>query len=145
MGITAEAPSSPDLTNRPLPSAIDPDDVADITNDLRREELETALAAGAWEDGFAEWADYTGLNDPEFRAIRDAGLVEELDFYWDPYDGGVEYELPPIPETLSGERSLARQAESELGDLADTVRKVLETDYISWDEPEIDEELDEER
>ncbi|GAB7095344.1 hypothetical protein JCM30237_24970 [Halolamina litorea] len=144
MPIDIEAPSPPDLTNRSLPSGIDPTDVTDSTGDLRREELETALREGAWDDAFGEWTEYTDLNEAEYRAVHDAGLVESLDFYWDPVEGGVRFELPSIPDGLGDDGSLSSLASTELADLGETVRKVLEGGYIDWSELETDEqEMDE--
>lgn len=138
MGLAVETPTPPDLTNRPLPAAIDPDSVVDATGDLRREEIEGALRDGAWSDAFGEWAEYTDLSETEYRTIHDAGLVQGLDFYSDPEAGGIEFELPPIPDAL-GEDDLAGRATVELSDLGEIVADVLE-EYVDWTEPTVDEE-----
>lgn len=140
MGLAVDAPTPPDLTNRPLPSAIDPADVLDSTGDLRREELEQALRDGAWDDAFEDWTEDTDLNESEYRAILDAGLIETLDFYWDPYDGGVEFELPSVSERLADRSKLAGLAESELTDLGEAVTKRLDDGALDWDEAALDEE-----
>lgn len=50
MVLDVETPAQPDLTNRPVPSVLDADEVSDSDGDLRRAELEWALADGAWSD-----------------------------------------------------------------------------------------------
>lgn len=143
MALAVETPTPPDLTNRPLPAAVDPESVVDATGDLRREELETALREGAWADAFQEWAEYADLTEAEYAAIHDAGLVEGLDFYWHPEDARIAFELPTVPDVVGGEDELATRAKAELADLGETVLKQLENGYLSWDEP--DEEGTEER
>lgn len=137
MGLDVETPTPPDLTNRPLPSAIDPDSVVDTTGDLRREELEAMLRDGAWDDAFAAWAEDTEFNEAEFAAVRDAGLIEELDVFWHPETGRVEFELPAIPE---GDAAPAEAVRSELSDLAEIVTDVLEADYVDWETTESDDQ-----
>lgn len=140
MALEIETPTPPDLTNRPLPSGIDPTDVLEGTGDLRRDELEVALSEGAWNDAFGEWTEYTDLSEPEFQALYDAGLVHALDFYWDPHDMDIQFELPTIPDEIEGQEDLASQAAVELADLGETVRKVLVNDYLDWSELESDED-----
>ena len=138
MGLDVEAPDPPDLTNRPLPSEIDPTDVVDGTEDLRREELERMLADGAWNEAFGEWCEYTDLTDSEYRLLRDAGLFERLDFYWDPIDGGVQYSVPHPFERALRDDDLTARAASELADLGRTVVRTLEDAYLDWDEEDIE-------
>lgn len=139
MALAVDTPSPPDLTNRSLPVAVDPDDVVDATDDLRREELEAALRDGAWDDAFGEWAEYTDLSETEYAAVHDAGLVRGLDFYWHPTEASIEFALPAIPETVAGDEELASSAKAELADLGEIVVAVLEDGYIAWDEPDPEE------
>ena len=140
MALDVESPAPPDLTNRSLPTAIDPDETVDATGDLRRQELEDALRDGAWDDAFEEWAEYTDLSESEYRAVHHAGLVEELDLFWHPDRGTVEFELPPIPDRIGGDASLASRAASELSDLGEIVADVL-TASVDWTATESEEEL----
>jgi hypothetical protein len=144
MALAVETPAPPDVTNRSLPAAVDPETIVDATSELRRGELEAALRAGAWDDAFGEWADYTDLSEAEYTAIHDAGLIEGLDIYWHPDEASIEFELPSIPDTVGGDKEFGARATSELTDLGETVTKVLEDGYIAWDEPDIDEEEPEE-
>mgnify|MGYP006279523503 CR=1 FL=1 len=144
MALDVETPAPPDLTNRPLPTAIDPDTVVDATGDLRRGELETALRDGAWDDAFDEWTEYTDLTDEEFRAVHDAGLIDELDVYWHPDAGSIEFETPPIPDTVGGDAARAARTEAELADLGEILTDVLADGYLDWEEPgNDDDETDE--
>lgn len=61
MGLAVETPTPPDLTNRSLPSELEPSDVLDGTADLRREELEEVLPDGAWSEG--TYGDETALEE----------------------------------------------------------------------------------
>lgn len=134
MTLDVETPAPPDLTNRSLPAAIDPDETVDATGDLRRGELETAFHDGAWGDAFEEWAEYTDLSEAEFRAVHDAGLIDELDVYWHPESGTIEFETPPIPDVVGGDTGLAPRAESELSDLGEILTDVLADGYLEWSE-----------
>jgi hypothetical protein len=133
MALTVETPTPPDLTNRPLPSDVDPADVLDGSNDLRREELEEALQDGAWSEGFQEWAAYTDLTEEEYHAIYDHGLLDRLDFYWDPTTERLRYAVPAVTGALADD-DLAARAESELDDLGRTVVEQLADAYLDWGE-----------
>jgi hypothetical protein len=130
MGLDVETPTPPDLTNRPLPSDLEPADVPD--SGLRREELEEMLREGAWHEGFEEWAAYTDLTEAEYEAIRESGLLEELDFYWDPVEERVRFEVPPA-DRPAGE-DLAERTTAEMTDLCRTVVEMLEDAYVDWEE-----------
>lgn len=138
MGLAVETPDPPDLTNRPLPSDLDPADVLDDTVELRRGELEEMLRDGAWNEAFQEWAEYADLAEAEYRAIQDADLVEALDFYWDPVDERLRFEVPSMPTELAEREGvggdLATRAASELADLGQTVLEMLEDAYVDWGE-----------
>lgn len=140
MGLAVETPTPPDLTNRPLPSSLDPEDVLDSTTDLRRAELEEVLLDGAWSEAFQEWTEYTDLTEGEFRIIRDAGVFEGLDFYWDAGEGNVRFEIPDLPRAVTRHENLDSLAASELTDLARIVTEVLEETYVDWGDHGTDED-----
>jgi hypothetical protein len=48
-----------------------------------------------------------------------------LDFYWDPAEGRLRFEVPPLP-AVEGDESLLR---TELSDLAHTVVEMIEDAY----------------
>ncbi|WP_254839738.1 hypothetical protein [Natronomonas marina] len=132
MGLDVETPDPPDLTNRPLPSELDPEEVLDGTVDLRREELEEILRDGAWSEAFQEWAEYTDLTETEYRTVHEAGLLELLDVYWDPMGNEVRFEVPGVPRELAGREDLGSQATAELTDLGRTVVETIEDAYVDW-------------
>lgn len=103
------------------------EEIGEPQDDQRREELETFLQEGAWADGFDEWAAHTALDEAEFEAARDAGLIGALDFYWEPSTGDVGYRSPKV-DSLPGEfdRTSAGRVEEELDDLGHTVSAHLE-------------------
>ena len=132
MALDAEPPESPDLTNRPLPSDIDPEEVIGSTDDLRREELEEILRDGAWDEAFREWAEYTDLTDAEYEAVREFGLIEKLDVYWDPIEEELQFEVSNLPAALNERGELAAVIASELTALGQTVVEMLEDGYVEW-------------
>ena len=134
MALDVEPPPPPDLTNRPPPSELAPADATDDVGDYRREELEELLADGAWTDAFLEWADYTDLTEPTYRSVRDAGLFEQLDFYWNPSERRIRFEVPSVAE-LAPREELDGLAAAELTDLCEVVVETLERGYVDWGEP----------
>lgn len=140
MVLDVETPTHPDLTNRPLPSELEPTDVLDGTSDLRREELEEILQDSVWNEAFQEWAEYTDLTEAEYRTIHDMGLVKQLDFYWDPTEKRIRFEVPSLPDELAKQKDLATLVASELTDLSQTVIEMLEDAYVDWDEIETGDE-----
>jgi hypothetical protein len=134
MTLTVEPPESPDITNRGLPRAFEPADSLEGTSDLRRDELEAVLRDGAWSEAFNEWAEYTDLNEAEYDRIRDAGLLHELDFYWDPVEARLRFEVPTLPSALAEETDLASKVTAELTDLGHIVVEMLEDGYVDWGE-----------
>ena len=134
MALDVEPPPPPDLTNRPPPSQLDPAGTIDDIGDLRREELEELLADGAWTDAFLEWADYTDLTESAYRSVREAGLFEGLDFYWDPTEGQIRFEVPSVAKLVPREE-LGGLAAAELADLSELVVETLEREYVDWGEP----------
>lgn len=103
MALDVEVPNPPDLTNRGVPDDFDATDELGGPNEFHRAELEDVLRDGAWQEAFHEWAAYTDLTDEEYRVLYDRGLLEELDFYWDPAEGRLRFEVPPLP---AGDRSV---------------------------------------
>lgn len=59
MPLTVETPTPPDLTNRPLPGDVDPADVLDGSNDLRRAELDDLGRAVVERlaDAYLDWGE----------------------------------------------------------------------------------------
>ena len=60
MGIDVETPPPPDLTGS---RSVADYDEGPGSGDFRREELETALADGAWDRGFEEWAAHAAIDE----------------------------------------------------------------------------------
>ncbi|WP_049929785.1 hypothetical protein [Halosimplex carlsbadense] len=102
----------------------------------RREALAEFLAEGAWEDGFAEWADNSYLDDEQFEAARELGLVGALDFYWNETAGDVGYRAPELATDLPQpwddrlDRNDRADIEEALDELGRTVSEVLENRYV---------------
>lgn len=138
MALDVETPSPPDLTNRGSPDDVELSNVTGTLSDLRRQELEEILRDGAWNEAFQEWAAYTDLTDAEYRTISEYGLIEELDFYWDPTDERLRFELPELPAELSERADLETAARAELTDFGDIVLEMIEDAYLDWSngEPE---------
>jgi hypothetical protein len=105
-------------------------------NEQPREALSEMLSAGAWEDAFEEWRRGTSLSVEQFRAARELGTFERLDFHYNPTAEDVGYRAPSLPEdaeTLADaglDRDDAREIEGQLDDLGRIVSEVLENDYI---------------
>ena len=132
MALDVETPAPPDLTNRPLPSALDPAEDGDATSDLRREELEAMLREGAWHEAFQEWAEYSDLSEAEYRTVADDGLVEGVDIFWDPTEAEISFEVPDLPDEMDEEFST--RVRTELTDLGRTVVEMLKDSYVDWDD-----------
>jgi len=90
----------------PAPLALDPaqdaaeyDDADPGGSEYRREELETFLEDGAWEQAsFEKWADDTDLSETAFDVVVDLDLIAEFDFFWDAFATRVGYHAPGLPE-----------------------------------------------
>jgi len=132
MSLDVEVPDPPDLTNRPLPSGLEDADAIGSESDLHREELEALLRDDAWEEGFEEWAEYTDLSEAEYRSVQAAGLLDTLDFYWDPVVEEVCFEVPDVPTGLTEPTEDGGRFRGELEDLSQTVVDVLEDGYVDW-------------
>lgn len=129
MGLDADPPDPPPLDGPQQPGDYEAvEEIEGSQGNRRREELETFLDEGAWGDGFEEWAAHSDLDEAEFEAALAAGLIEALDFYWEPTTGDVGYRSPRVDE-LPGEEleaDSARRVEEELDDLAHVVSAHLE-------------------
>lgn len=140
MTLDVPVPEPPSLDASP-----DPDSYEDVTivadTDYRREELEEFLHNGAWETAFDRWAESTEVTEAEFAIIRDLGLIDSFDFFWDDFADRVGYHAPGIPEDWResnyhqdldswGAVSSINAGLTELGQL---VCDVLADDYIDWE------------
>lgn len=137
MSLDASVPTQPDVTNRGLPAPLDPE--ADA-GDLRRAEIETVLADGAWREGVEEWTQYTDLSAADVELAEALGLFRSLDFYWDDEADRLRYVVPAVPEDW-GERAgsdgvSATTLQSELDDLGRTVAETVAIDYVDWGDGE---------
>lgn len=139
MVLDVESPAPPDLTNRGVPDEFEAVDAIGSESDFRRAELEEMLRDGAWNEAFLEWAEYTDLTETEFRTVRDHGLFEQLDVYWDPVEERLRFTVPAPPETLADEGDLASRVTAELADLGQTVVEMLEDAYLDWGDRETSE------
>jgi hypothetical protein len=130
MALSVATPDPPGLGNRALPDRFDP--LEADSRDLRREEIETFLRDGAWSEAFEEWATYTDLTDVEFQTVQRADVIERLDFYWDPVDERLRFEVPSVPQDVLEGAGVETPVEAEITDLAQTVIDMLEDAYVDW-------------
>lgn len=139
MALDVPIPDPPEL------EATDPTEYEDATvvaaGDYRRDELEAFLRAGAWEAAWRTWAAETAMTEAEYAVVRDLGLLERFDFFWDDFAERVGYHAPGIPEDWR-ERSLHPALDSwgavssinaGLTELGQVVCDVLEAEYIDWE------------
>lgn len=142
MALDVAVPEPPRLSNRAVPSELEAVEAVGGAGDLRREELEAVLASGAWREAFAEWAAYTDLTDEEYDLVRDLGLLQELDVFWDPSEARLRAEPPTLPDgwedrvdvSPSDARRLGSTLAAELAELAQTLVEMLEDGYVDWGE-----------
>ncbi|WP_049923342.1 hypothetical protein [Halopiger djelfimassiliensis] len=143
MGLEVEPPDPPEL------EFVDPNEYDDATIsadgadeiDYRREELETFLAEGAWEQAVDEWLDGTDLDEREYEIIRDLDLFAEFDFFWDDFADRVGYHAPGIPEDWQVREyhpdldtwGTVSSINAELTELGQIVSVVLKEEYIDWE------------
>jgi len=139
MSLTTESPDPPELEDSI--DASEYDDVEVDTSEYRRDELETYLREGAWEQAFDEWAERTDLSDEEFEIVADLELVRQFDFFWDDFAQRVGYHAPGLPEDWR-ERNLHPDLDSwdtvsginaGMAELGRTVSDTLKADYIDWE------------
>ncbi|MGM0592785.1 MAG: hypothetical protein ACQETI_14410 [Halobacteriota archaeon] len=139
MTLSVETPDPPE------PSDIDPAEYEDAQvvgeTNYRRSELREFLAAGAWNEAFAEWCSETSVSAEEWAIVEDLNLVAGFDFFWDDFADRVGYHAPGIPEDWR-ERNLHPDLNSwaqvssinaGLTELGQTVSEVLKADHIDWE------------
>jgi hypothetical protein len=139
MALSVDTPSPPELED------IDPNEYEDAEvigeTDYRREELESLLEEGAWEEAFAQWAATTDLDEVSYGIVTDLGLLGRYDFFWDAFAERVGYHAPGIPEDWK-ERDYHPELDSwgtvsginaALTELGQTVCDVLKDEYIDWE------------
>jgi len=139
MTLDVEISDPPELS--PAVNADEYDDVEVQGEDYRREDLQTFLEEGAWEEAFTEWAEDTDIDEAEFQIMQDLELVQEFDFFWDDFADRVGYHAPGIPENWR-EREIHPELDSwgsvsginaALTELGQQVCDVLKSDYIDWE------------
>jgi len=143
MPLDVEPPDPPALHGPQDPGDYDAVEELDeeTGGNYRREELAALLDQGAWEAAFTEWAEHTYLTEEQFRVVRDAGLIEAIDLYWNPVAEDVGYRAPSVPADLAGadgplDRTDVGDVEEALDELGRTVSEALENDYIHRDADE---------
>ncbi|KAB1185374.1 MULTISPECIES: hypothetical protein [Haloferax] len=141
MALDVESPNHPDLTNQGTPSELAASEVIGSESDLRREELERFLGDGAWNEAFEEWAEYTDLSQTEYEAILERGLVEQIDFFWDPVETRLRFVIPPVPDEWPDGRDISSKVRTELTDLGQAVIEMLEDGYVDWEDKDRSEKV----
>ncbi|MEF8777683.1 MAG: hypothetical protein V5A36_02095 [Natronomonas sp.] len=139
MSLNVDPPDPPALEE------IDPNEYEDAEivgeTDYKRDEIETLLREGAWNEAFDEWADQTDVDERAFQIVIDLGMIEHFDFFWDSFADRVGYHAPGIPEDWK-ERDMHPDLESwetvseinaALAELGDTVSRTLKSGYIDWE------------
>lgn len=133
MTLDVEVPEPPDLSNRGVPRDFEWQDETLGSEDFYREDLEDLLQEGAWKEGFNEWAEYTDLDEEHVRIVRDLGLFQAFDFYWDPTEDRLRFDAPTIPDdwrerdaTESLDSSTVSRINVALRDLGRAVYEMLE-------------------
>jgi hypothetical protein len=139
MTLDVDAPAPPALD--PAQDAAEYDDADPGGSEYRREELETFLEDGAWEQAFEKWADDTDLSETAFDVVVDLDLIAEFDFFWDAFATRVGYHAPGLPENWR-EREIHPDLDSwdtvsginaAMAELGAVVGEVLENDYVDWE------------
>ena len=139
MALDVDPPDPPRLEETDPNQYEDAEVVGDT--DYKREEIETLLAEGAWEQAFEEWAAEAGVDERTFGIMLDLELFDRYDFFWDAFADRVGYHAPGLPEDWK-ERDVHPGLESwetvsginaALAELGDTVSRTLKADYIDWE------------
>ncbi|PSP79990.1 hypothetical protein BRC88_07725 [Halobacteriales archaeon QS_4_69_225] len=139
MALDVDPPDPPRLEETDPNQYEDAEVVGDT--DYRREEIETLLAEGAWEQAFERWAADAGVDERTFEIMLDLELFDRYDFFWDAFADRVGYHAPGLPEDWK-ERDVHPGLESweavsginaALAELGDTVSRTLKADYIDWE------------
>ena len=139
MTLDVETPPPPEL--QPDMDVDEYDGVDVDVSEYRREDLETYLQEGAWEQAFGEWVEHTDMDEETFAIVTDLGLFERFDFFWDGFADRVGYHAPGIPEDWR-QRDIHPGLDSwetvstinaGLTEFGQTVCDVLKSEYIDWD------------
>lgn len=139
MGLDIEPPDPPELQDTNPEEYEDAEVVAD--SDYRRDELESFLNEGAWEQAWNQWREQTGMTERQWDIVEDLGLMEHFDFFWDSFADRVGYHAPGLPEDWK-ERNIHPDLDSweavssinaSLTELGQTVCDVLKNQYIDWE------------
>lgn len=139
MGLDIEPPDPPELQDTNPEEYEDAEVVAD--SDYRRDELESFLNEGAWEQAWNQWREQTGMTERQWEIVDDLGLMERFDFFWDSFADRVGYHAPGLPEDWK-ERDVHPDLDSweavssinaSLTELGQTVCDVLKNQYIDWE------------
>ena len=139
MTLDVDVPEPPEL------EGIDPNEYEDAEvvgdTDYKRDELEAFLQEGAWAEAFEAWSAETRLDERQFGIVRDLGMVQQFDFFWDSFAERVGYHAPGIPEDWK-EREYHPKLDSwgtvsninaSLTELGQIVCEVLKDEYIDWE------------
>lgn len=139
MSLNVEMPEPPELREIDPSEYEDADVVGDT--DYRRDELEGFLRDGAWDQAWDEWAAHTDVDEEEFVVVRDLGMIQQFDFFWDAFAERVGYHAPGLPEDWK-ERDLHPDLDSwstvssinaGMTELGQVVCDVLKDVYIDWE------------
>lgn len=140
MSLEVSVPEPPSLETGVDASEYDDADVVG-NDDYKRAELSEYLRSGAWAEAFDQWAESTQLSQEEYEIVRDLGLLERFDFFWDDFAGRVGYHAPGLPEDWKEREihpdltswSKVSSINASLTELGETVADVLKQEYIDWE------------
>jgi hypothetical protein len=139
MSLDVDPPEPPELN--PAQDVADYDDADPGGAEYRREELQEFLEDGAWEEAFDQWAALTDLDETAFGVVRDLGMVQEFDFFWDSFATRVGYHAPGLPENWR-ERDIHPNLDSwdavsginaAMAELGGVVSETLGEEYVDWE------------
>ncbi len=139
MSLDVATPEPPELEEFD-PNEYDDAEIVGET-DYRRDELETFLEDGAWEQAFEQWTAETNMTAETYDIVRDLDLIQRFDFFWDSHANRVGYHAPGIPEDWK-ERDYHPDLDSwgtvssinaSLTELGQVVCDVLKDEYIDWE------------
>ena len=128
MALDSQTPDPPELTDSETG-----DSGPSGGEDYHRDDIEAALADGAWAEGFEEWRAETDLDDSEFDLLVRHGLLEQFDFYIGPDTDGVDYHVPTLSDDAHealGSGADVERIEAELAALGRVVAETLERESL---------------